>query len=56
MDFGMISISGQCGLLQLPRSTSYYQPAAENPRSLGLMRFLDEEFTQPFYGMARIWL
>jgi len=41
-----LSISRQCELLQLPRS-SYYRPRsslAEGPDNLELMRLIDEEF------------
>ena len=34
----MISVARQCGLLELPRSTFYYQPAGESASNLGLMR------------------
>jgi len=48
-----LSISRQCELLQLPRS-SYYRPRsslAEGPDNLELMRLIDEEFLRhPFYG------
>jgi len=48
-----LSISRQCELLQLPRS-SYYRPRsslAEGPDNLELLRLIDEEFLRyPFYG------
>ena len=48
-----LSISRQCELLQLPRS-SYYRPRsslAEGPDNLGLLRLIDDEFLRhPFYG------
>ena len=48
-----LSISRQCELLQLPRS-SYYRPRsslAEGSDNLVLMSLIDEEFLRhPFYG------
>ena len=46
-------------MLGLARSTVYYEPRAESEGSLGLMRLLDEQYTQtPFYGVRRMtaWL
>jgi putative transposase len=54
-----MSILRQCGLLELPRSTFYYQPLGENAYNLALMRLIDEQFTKrPFYGVPRMtaWL
>jgi putative transposase len=54
-----IPISRQCELLGLARSTAYYQPRPESEENLGLMRLLDEQYTQtPFYGVRRMtaWL
>ena len=53
-----LSISRQCELLQLPRS-SYYRPrsslAEEGPDNLELMRLIDEEFLRhPFYGSRKM--
>ena len=52
-----LSISRQCELLQLPRS-SYYRPRsslAEGPDNLELMRLIDEEFLRhPFYGSRKM--
>jgi len=55
----MISISRQCDLLDLPRSSYYYHPAQDNGYNLHLMRLIDEQYTQtPFYGVPRMtaWL
>ena len=53
----MLSISRQCELLQLPRS-SYYRPRsslAEGPDNLVLMSLIDEEFLRhPFYGSRKM--
>ena len=49
----------QCELLGLPRSSLYYQPAAETQENVRLMRLLDEEYTaHPFLGSRRLtaWL
>jgi len=49
----------QCELLGLPRSSLYYEPAAETPENVRLMRLLDEEYTaHPFLGSRRLtaWL
>ena len=52
-----LSISRQCELLQLPRS-SYYRPGsslAEGPDNLVLMSLIDEEFLRhPFYGSRKM--
>jgi putative transposase len=51
----MMSVVQQCGLLELSRSTFYYQPAGENAYNLALMRLIDERFTKrPFYGVPRM--
>jgi putative transposase len=50
-----MSVVRQCGLLELSRSTFYYQPAGETASNLAFMRLIDEEFTnRPFYGVARM--
>ena len=50
-----MSVVQQCGLLELARSTFYYQPAGEDAYNLTLMRLIDEQFTKrPFYGVARM--
>ena len=52
-----LSISRQCELLHLPRS-SYYRPRSsltEGPGNLELMRLIDEEFLRhPFYGSRKM--
>jgi len=56
---GDLSIRRQCELLNLPRSSYYYQPATETPENLELLRLLDEQFLRtPFYGSRRMtaWL
>jgi putative transposase len=50
-----MSIVRRCGLLELPRSSFYYQPLGETTMNLAFMRWIDEEFTKrPFYGVARM--
>ena len=50
-----ISVSRQCRLLELSRSTVYYKPVPVNDRELSLMRQMDEIRLQyPFYGSRRI--
>lgn len=54
-----ISISRQCALLGLPRSSFYSQVKKESPENLLLMRMIDEEYTRhPFYGSRKMsqWL
>jgi putative transposase len=54
-----ISVSRQCELLGLARSSLYYTPAPANPHDERLMRLLDEQCTRyPFYGVPRMtaWL
>jgi putative transposase len=50
-----MSVVRQCGLLELSRSTFYYQPVGEDAYNLALMRRIDEQFTKrPFYGVPRM--
>lgn len=54
-----LSITRQCALLAVPRSSWYYQPRGESTENLQLMRLLDEQYTRtPFYGIRRMtaWL
>ena len=55
-----VSISRQCALLQVPRSSVYYTPnTTESPENLALMRLIDEQdLKTPFYGSPRMtwWL
>jgi len=52
-----LSISRQCGLIGLPRS-SYYREGlcgVESEENLKLMRLIDEEYTRhPFYGSRKL--
>jgi len=52
-------VQRQCELLDLPRSSFYYQPVPESPENLQLMRLIDEQYLKtPFYGSRRMaaWL
>jgi putative transposase len=54
-----LSISRQCELLDLARSSYYYQPVGVDEEDLFLMRLLDEQYTRtPFYGTRKMtaWL
>jgi putative transposase len=54
-----ISVTRQCALLGLSRSTYYYRAHGESAENLQLMRLLDEQYTQtPYYGVRRMtaWL
>lgn len=55
----MLSVSQQCELLGLSRSSYYYEPATETAANLALMAQIDREYTaHPFLGSRRmtIWL
>jgi putative transposase len=50
-----LPVTAQCGLLELARSTVYYQPQPVPERDLALMRHLDEIHLQrPFLGSRRL--
>lgn len=50
-----LSIRRQCELLELERSTYYYQPATESPENLALMRTIDQTYlAHPYYGSRRL--
>lgn len=50
-----LSISQQCDILEVPRSSFYYKPVGESEMNLKIMRFLDEQyFKTPFYGAPRL--
>jgi putative transposase len=54
-----LSLRRQCELLDLSRSSWYYEPAPENEENVLLMRLLDEQYTKtPYYGVKRMtaWL
>lgn len=50
-----LSISRQCALLALPRSSRYYAPVGETPQNLALMKRIDAQYLQtPFYGSRKL--
>jgi putative transposase len=54
-----LSLSRQCALLGLARSSWYYEAQAADELTLRLLRLLDEQYTRtPFYGIRRMtaWL
>lgn len=54
-----ITVSRQCDLLGMSRSSWYYRPRGESELNLHLMRLLDEQYTRtPFYGRPKMtaWL
>jgi putative transposase len=54
-----LSVRRQCELLDLNRSTAYYEPIPAPPEELRLMRLIDEQYLKtPFYGSRRMtdWL
>jgi putative transposase len=54
-----LSLRRQCALLELARSSLYYQPVPVRATELQLMRVLDEPYTAtPLYGVRRMtaWL
>jgi putative transposase len=58
-DHAALSVSRQCELLGLCRSSYYYEPATETAENLSLMEMIDQEYTaHPFYGSRRMaaWL
>lgn len=54
-DHPQLSIRQQCELLELPRSSCYYQVQGETAENLQLMREIDQLYTRwPFYGSRRL--
>jgi len=52
-----LTVSHQCELLDLARSTYYYEPAQETLENMALMRRIDEQYLQtPFYGSRKMAL
>ena len=50
-----ISIRKQCELLQVSRSSVYYEPVGTSSEQLGLMRRIDELHLKfPFYGSRKL--
>lgn len=54
-DHKSISLTRQCALLGLSRSTCYYEPAGETFGNLALMKRIDAEYIQtPFFGSRKL--
>lgn len=54
-DHDALSVTTQCALLGLPRSTLYYEPRGESALNLELMRRIDRLYTDhPFYGSPKM--
>lgn len=50
-----LSLSRQCKILSLSRSSAYYRPKGESAETLALMRRIDELFmAYPFYGSRQM--
>ncbi len=50
-----LSLSRQCEILSISRSSLYYRPKGESAESLGLMRRIDELYLKyPFYGSRQM--
>lgn len=50
-----LSLSRQCRLLEISRSSLYYRPKGESAQTLALMRRIDELFLRyPFYGSRQM--
>jgi len=50
-----LSIVRQCVLLNISRSSFYYEASGENPFNLLLMRLIDEQFLEtPYYGSRQM--
>ena len=52
---GLLSLSRQCALLGVSRSSQYYRPKGESAEDLALMRRMDElHMAYPFYGSRQL--
>ena len=50
-----LSVTRQCELLGLARSSLYHKPCGESPENLKLMRRIDEQYLEtPMYGVRRM--
>lgn len=58
-DHSQISLNRQCELLQISKSSLYYEPVKIDPYNLELMDLIDRQYTEtPFYGSRKMtaWL
>ena len=54
-DHPELSLSRQCQVLAISRSSLYYRPKGESAENLALMRRIDEVFLKyPFYGSRQM--
>ena len=54
-DATSLSLSAQCKLLSISRSSWYYKPVGESELNLSLMRLIDEQFLEtPYYGSRQM--
>jgi putative transposase len=54
-DSKRLSLTGQCELLDLARSSWYYRPVAPDAAEIRLLNLIDEEYTRrPFYGSRKL--
>lgn len=54
-DATSLSLSAQCNLLSISRSSWYYKPIGESELNLNLMRLIDEQFLEtPYYGSRQM--
>jgi len=52
---GQLSITRQCKILGIPKSSFYYTPVPESKENLQIMRLMDEQYLKtPFYGVRRM--
>ena len=54
-----LSVSRQCKLVGVSRSSLYYQPVGPSLKDLGLIAMMDRQYLKtPFYGSRRmrVWL
>src|SRR5690554_2181839 len=50
-----LSVSRQCGLLDVPRSSFYYSPLEDGSYNEELMKQIDKQYTfTPFYGVPQM--
>jgi len=50
-----LSVSKQCAVLSISRSSFYHEPKGETERNLDLMRLIDKQFLKaPFYGVPKM--
>jgi putative transposase len=50
-----LSITKQCDLLEISRSSWYYEATGESELNMKLMRLIDEQFLEtPYYGARQM--